>query len=103
MKKILVILLVMGLIFCLAPMSILAAQADYVGKIGISLPTATHGYMGRVNWWVQKAVEDWKVKSPNLEFLVLTADNVTKQAADIEDLMVKEIDAIVVFPFDASC
>jgi len=102
MKKILVILLVMGLIFCLAPMSILASQADYVGKIGISLPTATHGYMGRVNWWVQKAVADWKVKSPNLEFLVLTADNVTKQAADIEDLMVKEIDAIVVFPFDAS-
>lgn len=102
MKKILVILLVMGLIFCLAPMSILASQADYVGKIGISLPTATHGYMGRVNWWVQKAVEDWKVKSPNLEFLVLTADNVTKQAADIEDLLIKEIDAIVVFPFDAS-
>ena len=101
MKKVLVILLVTGLIFCFASMSILA-QTDYVGKIGISLPTATHGYMGRVNWWVQKAVEDWKAKSPKLEFLVLTADNVTKQAADIEDLMVKEIDAIVVFPFDAS-
>ena len=102
MKKVLVILLVMGLIFCLASMSTLAAQADYVGKIGISLPTATHGYMGRVNWWVQKAVGDWKAKSPKLEFLVLTADNVSKQAADIEDLLVKEIDAIVVFPFDAS-
>jgi len=102
MKKSLVILLVIGLIFCLASISILASQADYVGKIGISLPTATHGYMGRVNWWVQKAVADWKVKSPNLEFLVVTAENVTKQAADIEDLMIKEIDAIVVFPFDAS-
>jgi len=102
MKKVLVVLLVMGLIFCLASMSISAEKADYTGKIGISLPTATHGYMGRVNWWVQKAVADWKAKSPKLEFLVLTADNVTKQAADIEDLMTKEIDAIVVFPFDAS-
>jgi len=102
MKKILAILLVMGLFFCFASTSILAAQADYVGKIGISLPTATHGYMARVNWWVQKAVKDWKAKSPNLEFLILTTDNVTKQAADIEDLMVKDIDALVVFPFDAS-
>jgi len=102
MKKVLVILLVTGLIFCLASMGILAEQADYTGKIGISLPTATHGYLGRVNWWVQKAVKDWEAKSPALEFLVLTADNVTKQAADIEDLMIKDIDAIVVFPFDAS-
>lgn len=102
MKKVLVVLLVMGLIFCFASMGISAEKADYTGKIGISLPTATHGYMGRVNWWVQKAVKDWKAKNPALEFLVLTADNVTKQAADIEDLMTKEIDAIVVFPFDAS-
>lgn len=102
MKKMLVILLVMGLVFCLASMSILAEQADYTGKIGISLPTATHGYLGRVNWWVQKAVKDWEEKCPSLEFLVLTADNVTKQAADIEDLMIKEIDSLIVFPFDAS-
>lgn len=74
----------------------------YVGKIGISLPTATHGYMGRVNWWVKKAVKDWKAKDPDLNFLVVTADSVTKQAADIEDLMIKDIDAIVVFPFDSS-
>jgi len=102
MKKVLVILLVIGLIFCLASMGISAEKANYTGKIGISLPTATHGYLGRVNWWVQKAVKDWKAKNPALEFLVVTADNVTKQAADIEDLMIKEIDAIVVFPFDAS-
>ncbi len=75
---------------------------NYVGKIGISLPTATHGYMGRVNWWVKKSVKDWKESNPGLEFLIVTADSVTKQAADIEDLMIKDIDAIVVFPFDSS-
>lgn len=79
-----------------------AVQKNYTGKIGVSLPTATHGYMGRVNWWVQRAVSDWEAQYPDLEFLVVTADSVTKQAADIEDLMIKEIDALVCFPFDSS-
>ena len=74
----------------------------YTGRIGISTPTATHGYLGRVNWWVQRAVADWKEKYPDLEFLIVAADNVQKQAADIEDLMVKDIDGIVIFPFDSS-
>ena len=78
------------------------AVKSYSGKIGVSLPTATHGYMGRVNWWVQKAVKDWEEKHPELEFLVVSADSVTKQASDIEDLMIKEIDALVCFPFDSS-
>ncbi len=78
------------------------AATNYTGKIGVSLPTATHGYMGRVNWWVQKAVGDWEASNPGLEFLVVAADSVTKQASDIEDLMIKEIDALVCFPFDSS-
>jgi len=45
---------------------------------------------------------DWKAKDPSLEFLFVTADNVTKQANDIEDLIQKGIDALIVFPFDAS-
>ena len=79
-----------------------AVVKNYSGKIGVSLPTATHGYMGRVNWWVQKSVKDWEEKYPDLEFLVVSADSVTKQASDIEDLMIKEIDALVCFPFDSS-
>lgn len=79
-----------------------AMDKSYSGKIGVSLPTATHGYMGRVNWWVQKSVNDWEAKYPGLEFLVVSADSVTKQASDIEDLMIKDIDALVCFPFDSS-
>ncbi len=78
------------------------AAKNYTGKIGVSLPTATHGYMGRVNWWAQKAVADWEAKCPDIEFLIVAADSVAKQAADIEDLMIKEIDALVCFPFDSS-
>jgi ribose transport system substrate-binding protein len=102
MKKLIVCTLVcvlLALTLCgVAP----GESKNYTGKIGISLPTATHGYMGRVNWWVKKAVSDWQAKCPDLEFLVVTADSVTKQAADIEDLMIKEIDALVCFPFDSS-
>ncbi len=77
-------------------------EKNYKGKIGVSLPTATHGYLGRVNWWARKTIKDWKTKQPNLEFLIVSAENVTKQAADIEDLVMKDIDGIVIFPFNSS-
>jgi len=101
MKK-LVLFLCLFLICSFLPLSVTANQAEYTGKIGVSLPTATHGYLGRINWWAKKAIEDWKEKSPNVEFVIVTAESVTKQAADIEDLMIQEIDSLVVFPFDAS-
>jgi len=102
MKKLFLIFLMMCLFLSFISFGIMAKQSEYTGKIGVSLPTATHGYLGRINWWAKKAIEDWKEKSPNVEFLIVTAENVTKQAADIEDLMIKEIDSLVVFPFDAS-
>ena len=57
MKKIVLIFLVFCLICCFLPIGVSANQADYTGKIGVSLPTATHGYLGRINWWAKKAIE----------------------------------------------
>lgn len=71
-------------------------------KIGYSMPSATHGYMARAIYWAEKAMADWKAKDPSIEFIFVTADNVTKQANDIEDLIQQDIDALIVFPFDAS-
>ena len=71
-------------------------------KIGYSMPSATHGYMARAIYWAETGMADWKAKDPSLEFLFVTADNVTKQANDIEDLIQQDIDALIVFPFDAS-
>jgi len=71
-------------------------------KIGYSMPSATHGYMARAIYWAEKGMADWKAKDPSLEFIFVTADNVTKQANDIEDLIQQGIDALIVFPFDAS-
>jgi ribose transport system substrate-binding protein len=71
-------------------------------KIGYSMPSATHGYMARAIYWAEKGMADWKAQDPTIEFVFVTADSVTKQANDIEDLIQQDIDALIVFPFDAS-
>ena len=38
-------------------------------KIGVTMPTADHGWMGGGNWWAKRAMDDWKKKDPNVEFV----------------------------------
>ena len=71
-------------------------------KIGYSMPVATHNYLARSIYWAEKGMADWKAQDPTIEFVFVTADSVTKQANDIEDLIQQDIDALIVFPFDAS-
>ncbi len=77
-----------------------AVQAGEKVKIGVSIPTADHGWTGGIVWWAQKAAKDLAVKFPNAEFLVVTADAPAKQISDIEDLVVKGIKALVVLPHE---
>jgi ribose transport system substrate-binding protein len=66
------------------------------------MPTAAAGYMAGANWWAKKAIGDWEKKDPNVKFLFRTAGDVTKQAADIEDLIVQGVNGLVIFPCDSS-
>ena len=95
-KLSLLVLVIMGL---LLPLN--ASAADKI-KIGISIPSADHGWTGGIVWWAQKAVEDWKGKDADIEFFLVTADSPAKQIGDVEDLMVKEIDALVILPHDSA-
>ena len=70
--------------------------------VGVTMPTADHGWMGGANWWAKKAISDWQKKDPNVKFLFRTAGDVSKQAADIEDLVVQGVHGLVIFPFDSS-
>jgi ribose transport system substrate-binding protein len=82
-----------------------AAQSKEATKklvIGVTMPTADHGWTGGANWWAKKAIADWQKKDPNVKFLFRTASDVTKQAADIEDLVVQGVNGLVVFPIDSS-
>ncbi len=97
MKRLaLVLLLALGVTFGLAGPG--AAQEKI--KIGISIPTADHGWTGGINWWAKKAVDEFGPKYPNVEFLLVAADAPAKQIADVEDLMVKGIKGLVILPHE---
>jgi ribose transport system substrate-binding protein len=70
--------------------------------IGVSIPFADHGWTGGANWWARKAIEDWKAKDPDLMFVLSAADTVQKQAADMEEMLVKGVRSVVVLPIDQS-
>ena len=71
-------------------------------KIGVTVPTADHGWTGGVVWWTEKAIADWRARDPNVQFLFKTAANAAAMAAVVEDFMVQDIDALVILPHDAS-
>lgn len=91
-----------ALLFCLFTLGSLAFAQPAKLVIGVTIPTADHGWMGGATWWAKKAMADWEKKDPNVKFLFRTSGDVSKQAADIEDLMVQGVNGLVVFPVDSS-
>ena len=70
--------------------------------IGVSIPSATHGFMGGLNWHAQDTIARLGETYPNVEFVLATAPDVGKQVADIEDLLAtRNIDGLVVLPFES--
>ncbi|MGF1695999.1 substrate-binding domain-containing protein [Vibrio kyushuensis] len=67
-------------------------------KIGVSVPSADHGWTAGLLWWANKAAADLESKYDDTEYFVVAANSGTKQVADVEDLLVKGIDALVILP-----
>ncbi|CAM4014584.1 ABC transporter substrate-binding protein [Paracoccus yeei] len=79
-----------------------AAQEGEKTIIGVSIPSATHGFMGGLNWHAQDTIKRLGETYPNLEFVLSTAGDSAKQVNDIEDMMAtRDIDALVVLPFES--
>lgn len=77
----------------------LAQDKSYV--IGVSVPTADHGWTGGVDFFAQQAVDRLSKAYPNLSFVLATAPDSTKQAADLEDMVTtRNIDGLVILPGD---
>ena len=71
-------------------------------RIGISIPAATHGWTGGLNFQVSRTVEAMKKAFPDVEFFVAAAANVNKQVNDVEDLVATHhINALVILPFES--
>jgi len=79
-----------------------SALAQEKIKIGVSIPAATHGFMGGLNWHAQEAEKRLEKAHPNIDIIIVTADGPADQASDLEDLVsVQKINALVVLPFES--
>jgi ribose transport system substrate-binding protein len=79
-----------------------AFAQDDTKVIGVSIPAATHGWAGGMNYFAQAAIERLSETYPNLEFVLATASDPGRQVNDIEDMVAtRNIDALVVLPFES--
>jgi len=79
-----------------------AIAADKV-TIGVSIPAATHGWTGGLNFHAKEAKKRLETAYPNLKIVLATAKGPSEQANDLEDLVsVHNIDALVILPFESA-
>ena len=95
----LILLMSMSLMFAQG-----AAEAgDAPIKIGVSIPSADHGWTGGIVWWANKAVDDIKAEQPGVfEFRVVTADSPSSQVRNVEDLEVWGMEYLVILPHESA-
>lgn len=67
-------------------------------KIGISIPAADHGWTAGVVYWAKQAMEMY----PDIEWTLAPAENPEKQIKDLDTMMVKDVDAIVVLATESA-
>ena len=79
-----------------------AAYAQDTKVIGVSIPAATHGWAGGMNYHAQETVERLEEIYPQLDFVLATASDAGKQVNDSEDMVAtRNISALVVLPFES--
>ncbi|GED21584.1 ABC transporter substrate-binding protein [Halomonas halmophila] len=70
--------------------------------IGVSIPAATHGWTGGVNYHAEQAKKRLEALYPDISITISTAGGPSEQANDLEDLVsLRGIDALVVLPFES--
>ncbi len=61
-------------------------------RIGVSIPAADHGWTAGVVWWAKQAMELY----PDVEWVFQTAESPSKQIQDIENMMTRGVDGLVI-------
>ncbi|GLQ37972.1 ABC transporter substrate-binding protein [Rhizobium albus] len=79
-----------------------SAQDAETAVIGVSIPAATHGWAGGMNFHAQATIDALEERYENLDFVLSTASDPGQQVSDIEDMLAtRDIDALVVLPFES--
>jgi ribose transport system substrate-binding protein len=72
-------------------------------NLGVSIPAATHSFMGGINYWAEQAKKDLEKEHKDLKVTIKTAANAPEQANQLQDLStVTKINALVIFPFESA-
>ncbi|VWX59972.1 Monosaccharide ABC transporter substrate-binding protein, CUT2 family [Burkholderiales bacterium 8X] len=81
----------------------LPALAAEKVNLGVSIPAATHSFMGGINYWANQAKKDLEKQHKDLKITIKTAANAPEQANQLQDLStVTKINALVIFPFESA-
>ena len=67
-------------------------------KIGVSIPAADHGWTAGVVWWAKECAK----LHPDVEWTIATAETPEKQISDIEALMAKKVDGLVILATESA-
>jgi len=81
-----------------APMA--PAQVKKI-TIGVSVPAADHGWTAGVGWWANRAIKMYEKKG-EIEFVYATATDPADQISDLDDMMTKGIDALVILTTESA-
>ncbi len=81
-----------------APPAARAAERSAKLRIGVSVPAADHGWTAGIAWWARRAMDLY----PDVEWSFATALDPAKQTADIEDMMVKGVDGLVILATESA-
>lgn len=77
-------------------------QPALAETIGVSIPAATHGWAGALNFHAERTVERLSETHPDLDFVLTTTSDPGAQISDLEDMVAtRNIDALVVLPFES--
>lgn len=76
-------------------------KEDDTLKIGISLPSATHGWMGALIESAENQAKALK-ESDGIEYVMTNATDPNKQANDVDDLIAQDVDVIVMLPIESA-
>jgi len=55
--------------------------------IGVSIPSATHGWAGGLNFHAEQSKARLEAKNSDLKIVLVTANSASEQANDLEDLV----------------
>lgn len=69
--------------------------------IGISLPSATHGWMGALIDNAETKAQEIQ-ENQNVEYVMTNAEDPNQQANDVDDLISQDVDAIVMLPIESA-